>query len=148
MFLTDPSRVWFASTKLHAKGRKRLARLLKLYNYLVFKAVLAPEANLLEPVILGHYGLGIVVHPNVTFGRNVRIWHSVTLSVTDSPGTKTRLEVGDNVEFGAGSVVVTRYKESCSICSDVRIGANSVVTRDILHPGSYAGSPVKKLPHK
>ncbi|WP_156463605.1 serine acetyltransferase [Curtobacterium sp. Leaf183] len=143
--LADPSALWYLSTRLHARGHRRLARLIKGYNYLVFHAVLPPEARLAAPVVLGHLGLGVVVHPNVSLGKGVRLWHGVTLSVTDSLNSSSRLTIGDNVTFGAGCAVVSREREGLTICSDVAIGANAVVTRDISEKGNYGGVPAVKL---
>jgi len=43
--------------------------------------------------------------------------------------------------IGAGSVI----KEGVKIVSGVLIGANSYVNKDILYPGKYIGSPVRKM---
>lgn len=143
--LTDPSKLWFLSTRLHKRGWRRLARFIKAYNYLAFRAILPPEANLAEPVRLGHFGLNVVVHPNVAIGRRVHLWHNVTISASDSPGTATRVSIGDDVTIGAGAAIVSRERQSLHICSDVAIGANCVVTRDLLTPGSYGGVPAVAL---
>jgi len=145
VLLSDPSALWYLSTRLHRKGYRRLARLIKGYNYVVFRAILPPEAKLSAPVKLGHQGLSIVVHPNVSIGSEVFLWHGVTLSVSDKVGSPSRLSVGDNVTFGAGSVVVTREFEGLSICANVFVGANAVVTRDIVEPGAYGGAPAVLL---
>lgn len=143
MILADPSRLWYISTRWHSKGWRRRARLIKAYNYLLFKAVLPPEAVLSSPVSLGHLGLGVVVHPNVSIGRDVTLWHGVTLSVGDSPGSRTRLTVGDRVLLGAGAAVIGREGRSLEIADDVRIGANAVVVSSCLAAGVYVGVPAK-----
>jgi serine acetyltransferase len=48
---------------------------------------------------------------------------------------------GDNVVIGANSVVVGPV----TICSNVVIGALSLVNRDITEPGVYIGTPVRKI---
>ena len=50
----------------------------------------------------------------------------------------TRL--GDRVYVGSNATILP-----LTICSDVVIGAGSVVTRDILTPGTYAGNPARLL---
>lgn len=143
MIFSDPGRLWYLSTVLHSQGHHRIARLIKAYNFAVFRAILPPEAKLSGPVSLGHFGLNVVIHPNVSLGTGVHIWHNVTLAVSDSPGSSSRLCLGNNVVIGTGAVVVTREKQSLSICSDVRIGANSVVTKDLDEPGHYHGAPAR-----
>lgn len=145
MILADPSRLWFLSTQWHRNGHYRLARLVKAYNYLVFRAILPPEATLAEPVRLGHFALNVVVHPNVTFGRQVHLWHGVTISASDTPGASARVTLGDDITIGAGAAVVSRERQSLDICSGVAIGANAVVTRDICVPGVYGGVPAVPL---
>jgi serine acetyltransferase len=145
MLLRDPSRLWFLSTRLYKKGWTRCARAIKAYNYFVFRAILPPEAELLEPVRLGHFGLNIVIHPNVSIGRRVHLWHSVTISASDSPGSATRVIIGDDVSIGAGAAIISRERQSLRICSSVVLGANCVVTRDLIAPGSYGGVPAMKL---
>jgi serine O-acetyltransferase len=141
MIIADPSALWYLSTQLHKKGHKRLARLIKAYNFVVFRAILPPEASLVAPVKLGHFGFGVVIHPNVSIGREVKLWHGVTLSVSDAIGGPTLLRIGDDVELGAGSVVVTRERADLHICDHVRVGANAVVTRSLTSAGSYGGVP-------
>ncbi|MDQ1194992.1 serine acetyltransferase [Rhizobium sp. SORGH_AS 787] len=145
MLLTEPARLWLLSTRYHREGKRRKARLIKAYLFLFFRAALPPEAVLAGLPSLGHFAMNIVVHPNVSLGRDVRLWHCVTLSVSDSPGTKSRLTIGDRVEIGTGAVIIAPLRSSMSICNDVRIGANSVVTRSITQPGTYAGAPAVRV---
>lgn len=145
MIMSSPERLWLLSSSLAHGGKTIRARLIKAYLFFVFKAVLPPEAVLNGVVKLGHFGMGVVVHPNTTIGRDVMIWHGVTLSVRDSPGAASRLTIGDRVEIGTGTVISTALRRSLRICDDVRIGANSTVTKDILEPGVYAGSPLRLL---
>lgn len=48
--------------------------------------------------------------------------------------------LGDRVSVGTNATLLP-----VSICSDVVIGAGSVVTRDIIEPGVYAGNPARKI---
>ncbi len=48
--------------------------------------------------------------------------------------------LGDRVFVGSNSTILP-----IQICDDVVIGAGSVVTRDILEPGTYAGNPARRL---
>ena len=52
-----------------------------------------------------------------------------------------RCNIQDEVLVGAGSVVIDKV----NICSNVIIGANSTVIKDITIPGTYVGSPAKKV---
>ena len=48
--------------------------------------------------------------------------------------------IGDNVSIGTNATILP-----VKICSNVVIGAGSVVTKDIMESGIYAGNPVKKI---
>jgi acetyltransferase-like isoleucine patch superfamily enzyme len=48
--------------------------------------------------------------------------------------------IGDRVSIGTNATILP-----VTICSDVVIGAGSVVTRDITEPGIYAGNPARRL---
>ena len=48
--------------------------------------------------------------------------------------------IGNNVSIGSNATILP-----VKICSDVVIGAGSVVTKDIAVPGKYAGNPAKKI---
>jgi UDP-N-acetylbacillosamine N-acetyltransferase len=52
-----------------------------------------------------------------------------------------RSVIGDCCFVGAGAVIVDKI----SISNHVTIGANSLVLYDIKEPGTYVGSPVKKI---
>jgi len=49
--------------------------------------------------------------------------------------------LGDKVFVGGNAFI----NPNLSICSDVTIGSGSVVTTDINKPGTYVGSPVRKI---
>ena len=145
MLLANPATLWALSTDLYRRRRLRCARLIKAYCFLAFRAILPPEAVLKGPVGLGHYALNIVVHPDVILGRDVFIWHNVTLSVSHTPGAGSRIVIGDRVVIGTGAVIVTPLRGSLEICDDVVIGANALVCRSITTPGTYGGVPARLI---
>jgi acetyltransferase-like isoleucine patch superfamily enzyme len=51
-----------------------------------------------------------------------------------------RTSIGNNVSIGTNSTILPVF-----ICDNVVIGAGSVVTKDILEPGIYAGNPARKI---
>ena len=49
-------------------------------------------------------------------------------------------KLGNNVSIGSGATILP-----VTICDNVVIGAGAVVTKDIAHPGVYAGNPARLL---
>lgn len=54
----------------------------------------------------------------------------------------TATKIGNRVSIGSGATILP-----VSICDDAIIGAGSVVTKNILQPGAYAGNPARLLKH-
>jgi sugar O-acyltransferase (sialic acid O-acetyltransferase NeuD family) len=51
------------------------------------------------------------------------------------------VKIGELCFIGANAVI----RQGVSICSNVTIGMGAVVTKDITEPGTYVGSPARKL---
>ena len=85
----------------------------------------------------------------VTIGEDCVIAHGV-MFINDlfsnggpAKGDKTlwkATNIGDRVSIGSNSTILP-----VDICSDVVIGAGSVVSRSINESGTYAGNPAKKI---
>ena len=84
----------------------------------------------------------------VTIGDDCSVAHGV-MFVNDrfrggpARGDRSRWErtvIGNRVSIGSNSTLLP-----VRVCDDVVIGAGSVVTRDILEPGTYAGNPARRL---
>ena len=85
----------------------------------------------------------------VTIGDDCFVAHGVMfindLFQTGGPacGDRTKwrsTHIGQRVSIGSNATILP-----VQICGDVVIGAGSVVTRDILKPGIYAGNPAKLI---
>jgi acetyltransferase-like isoleucine patch superfamily enzyme len=85
----------------------------------------------------------------VTIGGDCFIGHGV-MFINDlfqeggpARGDKTKwksTQIGDHVSIGSNATILP-----VSICSNVVIGAGSVVTKNITEPGTYAGNPARRL---
>ena len=144
-FLPTPTRLWWWSTRLHRRGVPLLPRLLKLVSFLLFHAVLPPEAHIERDVRLEHYGLGIVIHPNVTIGRGVKIWHGVTLAAETVVGSPFRLVVEDDVMIGAYAQIIARPNEPLTLGRGAQVGAGAVVTGTVAPGETVVGVPARPL---
>src|SRR6185503_9054581 len=85
----------------------------------------------------------------VTIGKNCFIGHGVMFINDDwktgSPaqGDRSlwkRTTIGNNVSIGSNATILP-----VQVCDNAVIGAGSVVTKNIVEPGFYAGYPAKKI---
>jgi serine O-acetyltransferase len=81
------------------------------------------------------HSVGVVINTNVRAGRNLVIYHGVTLGEERHKSPT----LGDNVYIGAGAKVIGGVR----IGSDVRIGANAVVTKDVPDGATVVGIPAR-----
>ena len=141
----NPVTLWRLSCAAHRKKIPFVPRLLKTLIFLVYNAILPCEAVIERDLELEHYGLGVVVHPIVTIGPHVRIYHHVTLAAETWVGSPHRIFVGDNVTIGAGAIILARTTQSLIIGDGACVGAGSVVTRDVPAGQTVVGSPARPL---
>jgi serine O-acetyltransferase len=123
----------------------RLAKAIKGLTFIVFHAILPPEAEVGVNLDLAHYGLGIVIHPNVTIGNNVTIYHHVTIAVRSWVDSPHRIYIGNNVLIGAGAVILSPEDQSLYIGDGAKIGANAVVTKDVPKNETVVGVPARSI---
>lgn len=128
---------------MHQRGFQRAARLVKLVNFVFHRALLPSEAVVGANLILEHYALGIVIHPNVTIGNNCRIYHHVTIAGEMPLNAPERVVIGDNVVIGVNAVILPRPYAGLTIGNDAIIGAGAVVTKDVPPGAKMVGVPAR-----
>jgi serine O-acetyltransferase len=96
-----PENIWWLSCQAHQRKLTLIAKFLKFVNFLLFHAILPYEAEIERNVILAHYGLGIVIHPNVKLGNRVKIHQHVTLAATTWIGSEHKIVIGDDWGWGS-----------------------------------------------
>ncbi len=101
-------------------------------------AELAPHADLGPGLCLMH-SVGIVVGTGVVAGRNLRLYHGVTLGDGGQPGHP---RLGDDVTIGAGAAVLG----GITVGDRVIVGAQAVVTRDVPDDSVVVGTPATARP--
>lgn len=138
-----PDKLWALSRRLHRVGWPLLARGVKTLNYYLHGCLLPAEAEVGEGVILEHYALGVVMHPQVRIGNRCSIYHHVTLASESCIGSEHFIVVEDDVRVGAHSIIVARPNSTLRIGKGAVIGAGSVVTKDVPSGEVWAGNPAR-----
>ena len=134
-----PERLWHLSHVLY-KRSPRLGLLVKKVNTILYHNSLPPTAY--GPgVWFGHQGFGTVIHTNVRLGRNVRIWHNVTISVHATRVSRHQIVIEDGVRIGANSVIIAPRARSIRIGRGARIGAGALVVADVPAGATVVGVP-------
>ena len=89
-----------------------------------------------RPTTIGNYN---TIGNSVNIGHNCRIGDHVVIT----PGCVLagRVNIGDRCWIGINS----SFKHGIEICNNVIIGQHSNVRHNIIEPGIYAGSPLKKI---
>jgi len=141
----NPGFIWWLSCQAYQKKITVFAKLLKGFNFLVFHTLLPYEAEIERDVRLAHYALGVVVHPNVKIGHRVKIYHHVTLATETWIGSEHKIILEDDVMIGVGAIILGRGDQSLTIGAGAMVGANAVVTRDVLPGETVIGVPAYPL---
>lgn len=98
-----------------------------------------PGAKIGKGLFIDH-GMGVVIGETAEIGNNVTIFHGVTLGGTGKEkNVKRHPTVGDNVVIGAGAKILGPIK----IGNNAKIGANSVILKDVPPYGTVVGIPGK-----
>jgi len=128
---------------IYKEGSPRFLRpplkLLHVLGSLYFEALqqmrLDASAEIGQGLHIAHSG-GIVLHHNTVIGRNCNLAHQVTIG-TAGMGRQGVPRIGDYVYIGTGAVVIG----DITIGDSARIGANSLVNRDVPAGATVIGVP-------
>ena len=148
LFCSKASISPLALIQLREKGSIHLERKVVLAS--TVKLVAIGEINVGLGTTINNYSR-LVSHSKITIGTNCMLGQFVTIvdhnhdyvvengRLSFRGYTRQEIVIGNNVWL-ADKVTVTK---GVSICSNVIVGANSVVSKSINSPGVYVGSPAK-----
>lgn len=123
---------------LHTKGLKFLARLNSQIVRFLTGIEIHPGAEIGHSIMIDH-GMGVVIGETAIVGNRVIIYHGTTLGGTGNHTGKRHPTVGNNVIIGAGAKVLGPI----TIGDNSKIGANSVVLKDVPENATVVGIPGK-----
>ncbi|WP_196000044.1 serine O-acetyltransferase EpsC [Clostridium sp. 1001271B_151109_B4] len=99
-----------------------------------------PGAQIGRGLVIDH-GMGVVIGETAEIGDDVLLYHGVTLGGTGKDKGKRHPTLGNNVVIGAGAKVLGPIY----IGSNSKIGANSVVLKDVPEGATAVGIPAKNI---
>lgn len=115
-----------------------MARLISQISRFFTGIEIHPGAKIGKGLFIDH-GMGVVIGETAEVGDNVTLYHGVTLGGTGKDKGKRHPTVGNNVTIGSGAKVLGPI----NIGDNVKIGANSVVLKDVPASTTAVGIPAK-----
>ena len=97
-----------------------------------------PGARIGRRFFIDH-GMGVVIGETAVVGDDVMLFHGVTLGGTSGKRVKRHPTLGDKVMVGAGAKILG----DVHVGSNVKVGANSVVVKDVPEDSVVTGIPGK-----
>jgi serine O-acetyltransferase len=128
--------------RLHARGYGRLAKLVSLFNFVLFGMEVPPGLAIGPGLVIPHTQ-GIIIGAGY-IGRDVTIYQQVTLGAKLADfdfDPARRPHVGDRVVITAGAKVLGPVR----LGEGAIIGANAVVVRDVPPNTIAVGIPARIL---
>lgn len=114
------------------------ARLLAFLSRVFTNIDIHPGATIGRKFFIDH-GIGVVIGETAIVGDNVTLYHGVTLGGTSWNPGRRHPTLGNNVMVGAGAKILG----AITLGNDVRVGANSVVVKDVPDSCTVVGIPGK-----
>ncbi len=130
----------------HALWRARLcflARTVSQFARWLTGIEIHPGARIGSGLFIDH-GMGVVIGETTIIGDNVTLYQGVTLGGSGKETGKRHPSLHDNVVVGAGASVLGNI----TVGRDVRVGAGSVVVKDVPDHCTVVGVPARVVRHK
>ncbi|MDW8323034.1 MAG: serine O-acetyltransferase [Burkholderiales bacterium] len=124
--------------RLWRGGLRYPARLIAWLSRLLTNIDIHPGARIGRRFFIDH-GAGVVIGETAEIGDDVTLYHGVTLGGTTWNKGKRHPTLGNGVVVGAGAKVLG----AITLGDNVRVGANSVVVKDVPANKTVVGIPGK-----
>jgi len=121
---------------IYRTGIPVLPRVLSTFARFFTGIEIDPGARIGRGVFIDH-GMGVVIGETAEIGDGCTIYQGVTLGGTSLARTKRHPTLGRNVTVGSGAAVLG----AITIGDGARIGANSVVVKDVPPNATVVGIP-------
>jgi len=124
-----------------------IARIISQFSRFLTGIEIHPNAKIGKNLFIDH-GMGVVIGETSDIGDNVTIYHMVTLggispsiNSDDQRNTKRHPTLMDNVVVGSGAQILGPVV----VGKNAKIGANAVVTKDVMENSVMVGIPAKNV---
>ena len=124
---------WFWNHRM-----KLIARMISHFSRWLTGIEIHPGAKIGRRFFIDH-GMGVVIGETTEIGNDVTMYHQVTLGGTSTKKGKRHPTIGNSVVIGAGAKILGPVK----IGDNCKIGANSVVVKDVPPNSTVVGIPGK-----
>lgn len=125
---------------LHRAGFKVLARIMMGLTGFITNVDIHPAASIGRRVFIDH-ACGVVIGETAEIGNDVMIYQGVTLGGTSLHKVKRHPTIKDGVVIGAGAKILGNI----TIGTNAKIGANSVVIKDVPNECTAVGIPARVI---
>lgn len=129
--------------RLWRSGWRGMARILAFLSRTVSNVDIHPGATIGRRLFIDH-GAGVVIGETTVIGNDVTLYHGVTLGGTTWNKEKRHPTLGNEVLVGAGAKVLGNIE----LGDKVRVGANSVVVKDVPACCTVVGIPGRVIQSK
>jgi len=123
---------------LYRHGLKLCGRCLSDWSRFITGIEIHPAAKIGDRFFIDH-GMQVVIGETTVIGDDVLVYQGVTLGGVGTGKGKRHPTIGNNVVIGAGAKVLGNV----TVGDHVRVGANSVVVKDIPANSTVVGVPAR-----
>jgi len=124
-----------------------VARIISQFSRFLTGIEIHPKAKIGKNLFIDH-GMGVVIGETSEIGKNVTIYHNVTLggiapsiNSNEQRDIKRHPTLEDNVVVGSGAQILGPIK----IGKNSLIGSNAVITKDVIEKSIMVGIPAKRV---
>lgn len=125
---------------IYNRGLRFIPRFISAFSRLLTTIDIHPAAQIGHRVFIDH-GAGVVIGETAIIGDDVVIYQQVTLGGVSTSVGKRHPTIGNRVVIGAGAKVLGNI----TLGDDAKIGANSVVVKNVPFGATAVGVPARIL---
>jgi serine O-acetyltransferase len=125
---------------LYKKGLRFIPRFISAIGLFLTTIDIHPAATLGRRVFIDH-GVGVVIGETAILGNDVIVYQQVTLGGVSTSKGKRHPTLGNGVVIGAGAKILGNI----TIGENSKVGANSVVVKDVPADSTAVGIPARVL---